>query len=39
VEEEMGGYVMDEALSHVLEHRMYEHDRLIWERSTAARDF
>ena len=37
--EEMGGYVMDEALSHVLEHWMYEHDRLIWERlHRAARD-
>jgi len=30
--EEMGGYVMDEALCHVLEHRMYEHDRPTWER-------
>lgn len=34
-----GGYVIDEALRRVLEHQLYEQDRVIWERlHTAARD-
>ena len=37
--EQRGGYQIDEALSHVLENRLYERDRATWERlHTAARD-
>jgi hypothetical protein len=37
--EPSGGYMIDEALRHVLEHQLYERDRATWERlHTTARD-